>query len=262
MGETFRDQKERWLLTLALAALVLLLFVKIKFAVPEFMKGPDWVWLISALQSKVFEDIVGDLLTGVIAAYFFYVLIDLRPRLKRERTTLRVLNLLIASVIHSYETTHFFGHTMAIDQVSETLLAKDKVDRHLKEVKDSPNLGKLKCALFTAHSRFADFQQTLGMAATLSPERALQWLVITDKIRLLVDEYPNHPESDVYVPSQVFAEDNPELDRDAMEFIRYYSDLHEFRESLQTCFYEFLEQANKWIALENREIGGAEVAVA
>ena len=37
----------------------------------------DWPRLIAALQSDAFEDIAGDLLTGLIAAYFFYVLIDL-----------------------------------------------------------------------------------------------------------------------------------------------------------------------------------------
>ncbi len=38
--------------------------------------------------------------------------------------------------------------------------------------------------------------------------------------------------------------------------------MYKFRDSLRICFYQFLEQANKWIALENIEIRGAEIAAA
>nr|WP_314481866.1 hypothetical protein [uncultured Pseudomonas sp.] len=243
-----KDRREFWLFWGAWFAFGLLLIVKIKFDVPVAMK--DWPRLITALQSDAFEDIVGDLLTGLIAAYFFYVLIDLWPRHKNEGKALRILNLLIASVIQAYEKRHFFAHTMAITQVDEKILTKDRIDVFLEEVKALPDYSKLKCALFTAHSRLSDFQQTLAIASQLGADRALQWLVITDKVRLFVDEYEKHPESDTYRPSQVFYEDTVDLDQDHKDFIRYYSDMTEYREALRISFYEFLEQANRWVAPE------------
>lgn len=249
MFDFWKAARERWLLFGALVALVLLVIVKVKFAVPEFMKAPDWATWVSFFQSKAFEDIVGDLLTGLIAAYFFYVLIDLVPRTKRERLSRGTLNLLVASIIDSYIKRHWFGHAMAITQVSELILTKDSIDQCLKEVDEKPGLGKLKCALFTAHSRLPDFQKTLTIAAMLGPEETLQWLVITDKVRLLVEEYGNEPESDVYTSTQVFDVNNtPEVDRDDREFIDYASGVHAFRSSLQSCFYEFLEEARRWVA--------------
>lgn len=74
---------------------------------------------------------------------------------------------------------------------------------------------------------------------------------LTDKVRLLVDEYENHPESDAYRPSQVFGDDDTaDLERDHEDFIRYFNDMTEYRGSLRVCFYEFLEQANRWVAHE------------
>lgn len=247
----WKDTRERWLLVGALFALVLLVIVKVKLEVPESMKGPEWATWVSFFQAKAFEDIVGDLLTGLIAAYFFYVLIDLLPRHKNEKKSLGILNLLIASVIQAYDKRHFFAHTMAVTQADVTILTKERIDAFLEEVKERPDYAKLKCALFTAHSRFADFQQTLSIASPLGPDRALQWLVITDKVRLLVDEYENHPESEVYRPSQVFYDDTVDLDQDHKDFIRYFSDMEGFRDSLKFCFYEYLEEIKKWIAPED-----------
>lgn len=248
MFSFLKDRREFWLFWGVWIAFAFLLVVKIKFDVPVAMK--DWPRLIAALQSDAFEDVVGDLLTGLIAAYFFYVLIDLWPRHKNEAKALRILNLLIASVIQAYEKRHFFAHTMAITQADEKILTKERIDVFLEEVKERPDYFKLKCALFTAHSRFSDFRQTLAIASPLGADRALQWLVLTDKVRLFVDEYENHPESDTYRPSQVFSNDTVDLDQDHKDFIRYFSDMTEYRDSLRICFYEFLEQANRWVAPE------------
>lgn len=251
MFDFFKETRERWLLFSAFVALALLVMVKVKFSVPEFMEVPGWATWVSFFQSKAFEDIAGDLLTGLIAAYFFYVLIDLLPRHKNEKKSLRILNLLIASVIQAYEKRHFFAHTMAVTQADVQILTKEKIDAFLEEVKERPDYAKLKCALFTAHSRFSDFRQTLSIASLLGPDRALQWLVIIDKVRLLGDEYENHPESDVYRPSQVFYEDAVDPDQEYKDFIRYFSDMQSFRDSLRDCFYEYLEETKKWIVPED-----------
>ncbi|EGH04482.1 hypothetical protein AO286_22710 [Pseudomonas syringae] len=98
--------------------------IKVKFPTTDYMLA-EWPRAVLFLQSKAFEDIVGDLLTGLIAAYFFYVVIEVIPRLRKEKQTMDVLNRLVAS----YAKTHWFGHKMAINQVNLDLLTLDSLNR-------------------------------------------------------------------------------------------------------------------------------------
>lgn len=248
MFKFWESRYEQALCGLAVLSFIALLCVKIKFAVPEIAKQAWLEGLIRVLQSKAFEDIAGDLLTGLVAAYVFYLFIDVVPRVKRAQASLGVLNMVAGSVVHSYQTTHFFGHSMAITQVGADVLAADNLRKLLEEVKAGANYPKLKCALFTAHSRAADFQNSLVVAAALDTSRVLQWLVICDKVRLLSDEYLQEPQSEHFVPSQVF-NPNAEIDLEGRheEFLDYSSALNLYRQGLQLCVYEFLEEILRWV---------------
>lgn len=247
MWDFLRDRSERTLCAWAVGALLCLCAVKVKFPATDYMLS-EWPKVVQTLQSKAFEDIVGDLLTGLVAAYLFYVVIDVLPRIRKEKQTMEVLNRLVASVVDSYAKAHWFGHTMAITQIQLDILTIDKLDRMIKEVKqDKPSFGKLKCALFTAHSRYSDFSSTLNLAASLGSARALQWLVLTDKVRLLIDNYEAHPESDDYEPGHVYGSRRSEIDDNAVDFLEYESALDDFMGSLQVGVLEYLEQARNWI---------------
>lgn len=248
-----KDRSERMLSAWAVVALLCLCAVKVKFPPTDYMLSA-WPRVVLILQSKAFEDIVGDLLTGLIAAYFFYVVIDVIPRIRKEKQTMEVLNRLVASVVDSYAKAHWFGHTMAITQVNLDFLTLNSLDRMIEEVKqDKPSFGKLKCALFTAHSRYSDFSSTLNLAASMSSEHALQWLVLTDKVRLLVDNYEAHPESDDYEASHVYGSERSKIDDTAMDFLEYESALDGFMGSLQLGVLEYLEQARNWISPFRRD---------
>ena len=248
MWDFLKDKSERMLCAWAVGALLCLCAIKVKFPTTDYMLA-EWPRAVLILQSKAFEDIVGDLLTGLIAAYFFYVVIEVIPRLRKEKQTMDVLNRLVASVVDSYAKTHWFGHTMAINQVNLDLLTLDSLNRMIEEVKQNrPSLGKLKCALFTAHSRYSDFCSTLNLAASMGSERALHWLVLTDKIRLLVDNYEAHPASEDYDASHVYGSGRSEIDDTAVDFLEYESALNSFMGSLQFGVLEYLEQVKNWIS--------------
>ena len=248
MFEFLKDRFEIRLFTWASLAFVCLCAIKVKFPVTDYMLT-EWPKVVMFFQSKAFEDIVGDLLTGLIAAYFFYVVIDVIPRMRKEKQNMEVLNRLVASIVDSYAKAHWFGHTMAITQLDLSLLALDNLDKLIAEVKKkNPNFGKLKCALFTAHSRYSDFSATLTIASSISSERALQWLVLTDKVRLLVDNYEGDPVSDDYEPIHVFGSRRKEVDETAVDFMEYESAIDGFRGSLQIGVLEYLEQARNWIS--------------
>lgn len=248
MWDFLKNRSERKLCAWAVGALLCLCAVKVKFPAMDYMIS-DWPRVVAFFQSKAFEDIVGDLLTGLIAAYFFYVVIDVVPRLRKEKQVMGVLNRLVSSVVDSYATTDWFGHTKEITQVDLDLLTPDRIDMLIDEVKqERPSFGKLKCALFTAHSRLSDFTSTLNLAASLGSERALQWLVLTDKVRLLVDNYEAHPESDDYEPGHVYGSLRGQIDDHAVDFLEYESALNHFMESLQFGVLEYLEQVRNWIS--------------
>lgn len=248
MLDFLKDKSERKYCAWAVVALLCLCAVKVKFPATDYMLSA-WPKLVLFFQSSAFEDIVGDLLTGLIAAYFFYVVIDVIPRIRKEKQTMDVLNRLVGSVVDSYAKAHWFGHTMAITHVNLDYLTLESLDRMIEEVKqDKPSFGKLKCALFTAHSRYSDFSSTLSLAASMGSERALQWLVLTDKVRLLVDNYDAHPESEDYDASHVFGSARNEIDDTAVDYLQYESALIGFMESLQFCVQEYLEKARNWMS--------------
>lgn len=249
MPEFLKDRREAYLFCSAWVCFALLLVVKIKLPVPHWMSSPKWAEYVQFFQSKVLEDIAGDLLTGLIAAYFFYVVIDIFPRLKKEADSKRILNLLIAAVMDSYDKIHWFGHAMSITQVDNSILTIGNIDGFIEEIESRPNISKLKCALFTAHSRFADFEKTLSIAALLGPAEVLQWLVITDKIRIFTEQYENHPQSDLYTLTSVLnPESAPEIDRDVEAYVEFEADVLIYQQILQVGMTEFLIEARNWIA--------------
>lgn len=93
------------------------------------------------------------IVVGLISAYIFYLLIDLLPRAKRERSILRVLNLLLTSVVDAYERTRIFGHETAIAVLDTDILKSQRLEQHFQVVRTlSVMFLKLKYAMETAHS--------------------------------------------------------------------------------------------------------------
>ncbi|WP_439857215.1 hypothetical protein [Pseudomonas syringae] len=125
----------------------------------------------------------------------FYVVVELLPQLRKEQLNLRPLNLITASIIDAYERTRVYGHETPINSIDVAVLAIDNLKVLKNSVVTKADVLKLKFAMETAHSRYPDFQHCLTIAASISPEHALDWLVLTDKIRLLADEYGSWPVS-------------------------------------------------------------------
>lgn len=190
----WRDTKERWLLAGAVLAFVLVCLINIKLPLLPALKNYH---LAGVLGSEATANVASDLLIGLISAYMFYLVIDLLPRNRKDKDTLKILNLLVASVVDAYERTRIFGHETPITSIDTSTLDTARLNNHVEAIK-KPGIEflKLKFAMDTAHSRYSDFQHTLGLAANLSPEHALKWLVLSDKMRLLAEVYgtqPNNP---------------------------------------------------------------------
>ncbi len=189
----WRETREKWLLAAALVVLGLIVLINLKLDVWPWLKGGK---IAAFLTDESTGSVSSDLLVGLFSAYVFYVVIELIPSYRREKLTLTPLNLIVASVIDAYERTRIYGHETPITSIDVSVLAIDNLTAHKSSVVTNAQILKLKFAMETAHSRYPDFQHCLTMAASISPEHALNWLVLTDKVRLLAEQcssWPLHP---------------------------------------------------------------------
>ena len=251
----WKNHKEVGLLSLTITAFMLLVFVKFRLPLIADLKG---LWIGHLLTTEAFGEVLGDLLIGLISAYVFYILIDLWPRKKRERSTLRTLNLVLATVVDAYERARAYGHEPPISVIDPSILTLERLSQNIEMVKSPEELlSGLKFAMETAHSRYSDFQGTLVLAAELSPEHALAWLGITDKIRLLAIEfetYPKHPwpRNLDYMPCLDDVVDN-QTGFEYERYQEYLAALEASRQTLQLRLMEFFEQARAWVSTTNSQ---------
>ncbi|WP_088742488.1 hypothetical protein [Cobetia sp. QF-1] len=214
-------------------SLVVLIFSEMQFELYEPLKG---TLIGNILVNEAAPRIAAGLSLSIVSAYLFYLIVDVVPRKRRQRQTLDVLNFLLSSVLHSYDNCHIFGHSIAINRIESYASNEERLSdtmenlKCLKSVTDE-QAEKLVCAMQTADSRSSDFNQALVLAVNLSPVYALQWLVITDKVKLLASYYGRDP----YALRQ-------ELDEDVTD--EYLLD--NYRSSICLHFLEFVEEVVVW----------------
>ncbi|MGY3296205.1 hypothetical protein ACVWY1_000623 [Pseudomonas sp. TE6288] len=102
--------------------------------------------------------------------------------------------------------------------------------------------------LSSTNGSYGSIAVSRAIASSISSEHALQWLVLTDKVRLLVDNYEGDPVSDDYKPIHVFGSRRSEIDETAIDFLEYESSINGFRGSLQIGVLEYLEPVRNWIS--------------
>lgn len=159
--------------------------------------------------------------------------------------------MIVAAVIDAYERTRVFGHETPITSIDLAVLDIEKLKVHKSELVTKRDLLKVKFAMETGHSRYPDFQHALAMAASISPEHALSWLVLTDKVRLLAEQYelwPVNPLANNYL-----GEPTSEQQRDAnlMEvYGQYQKDMARIEGTLRLRFTEVIEATIFWLELQ------------
>lgn len=235
-----KNKKDRNLIILALCAFVVLCLVEAGFSLPKYFVGTS---LGALLTENSFKNIVSGLSLSIVAAYIFYVFIDLMPRARTERDTKIVLDSLLAAILDAYARCRVFGHETAISHVDQTVLSEKWLLENRSLLKDQKaKLIPLKFALQTADSRLEDFRHSLPLAVFLSPNDAMQWLIIIDKVRLLAENYGSQPE---VKDEQLHLVDT---DSDDNPLKLYKSDLN-FR------LLELIEQVIEWRGYRTNENG-------
>ncbi len=192
------------------------------------IKNFDIVILGSLLKSDGIKTIFG----GIVSAYIFYIFIEIMPIYEKERKSLEVLDQAIASIVEGFFNPNMWQHEKSIRHIKfELKTSNSKIKESIENIKKgNVSFLQLKFTMQTAHSRYSDFQNLLALAVTLSPQHALYWLDLTDKVRLLADEYDN----------QTF---DPDMNPTEL-----------FRSSLQLRVMEFFESTIDWNRLEKKSV--------
>lgn len=242
----FKDGKEKLLAGLAAGALVLIVLINLKLPVWAIFKGSGAVPFLTAESTG---SVASDLLVGLFSAYLFYLIVELFPTYKRDKDTLKSLNLLVASVADAYETPSAFAHERPIDTVDLKVLTR--LEALMGRIVTEPLLYDLKSAMETGHSRYQDVQHALHMATSISPKHAVAWLVLTDKLRLLAQEcdaYPISPfaENPLGEPTEEQKKDT----RVMAEHGKYLLKMKDVTGTLKQRVSEVLEASLKWMKLQ------------
>jgi hypothetical protein len=176
-----RDKREARLLIAALTCFGLLLVVKIKLPVAVFMKV--WPGLIEFLQSKPFEEVVGDTMTGLVSAYIFYLIIDVLPRTRREKNTKDVLAAVLSSVVHSFYEAKFSAHSYPLDKFSPLTL--DDISKAKEVVEIGPTPSQLFSLSLASKWNQPKLSNTLQLAVSMGVDHSVSWLNLIDSVARL-----------------------------------------------------------------------------
>jgi hypothetical protein len=231
----FKDKNERILLASSIISIVILMLSAPRFSLIASLEGTFIGYL---LTTEKYLAIFENLLIGFLAAYVFYIINSYLPRQKQRSDSLKLLNSCVASIIDSYKRKRIFGHETALPYVNTECLDPEWLNIQISEIKkNETDALKLKFSLDTAHTRESDFKNLLQVALTLSPKHAEKWLVLTDKVRLLSENYGSQPHAT----------------DEQMSLIRMRSKdspMHDYHTTLELRIMEFMEVTVEWLALE------------
>ena len=190
----WKDRKEQLLFVFILILFLFLCFLESHLPLLNGLNG-GFIEFVFASDGGL-KTISSGLCISTIAAYIFYVFIDLLPRSRKEQRLKNTLNLVIASILDSYDKRKVYGHEVSISYSNTEVLKAEWLKSTLAELKHKHtpcDYLKLKFAMQTAYTRLTFFNHSLPLAVSLSPEKALQWLDLMDKVRLLAENYEETP---------------------------------------------------------------------
>ncbi|WP_122454744.1 hypothetical protein [Pseudomonas viridiflava] len=242
MGRFFVFLQDRYLDVLVLLAFLLLCVVKIKFAVP-----PEWEgsWAVGVLSSAAFEDIVGSILASIVAAYIFYLFIDVIPKKKRMAETDFALDNILASIVSSYKNLSG-GHTsIDLDRHNLKVLDIKSLKDLAEKVKDDGIYdGLLSVVLHVRYIQHILDQGTM-LAESLSSRHAMFWIQICAHARDLAGMFEQMPQHPLFVSSDVFGDKQDEYACE-VGYREYQLRMIHYRDRLRVRGWLLLEDILFW----------------
>jgi len=212
-----------------LLAFLLLILVQVKISAP-----PEWedTWVVNALSSSAFENITSSILASIVAAYIFYVFIEVIPRGKALAETHLSLDNILASIVLSYVHTSRPHLNSNLDRQDVRILELSKLTEVVEETKIVALYNKILSAALHARDVEHVLDQGTIMASSISSKHTMFWIQICARSRELAELLDQMPHHDLFVASDVFR-DAPD-DYGQPERFRIYSiEMDHYRDRLR-----------------------------
>lgn len=235
--------RDRALLGASVVALVLLVLVKVKLDVPAFMKGSEWKTWVEFFQSKAFEDIVGDMLTGLVAAYIFYVFIDWMPRVNAERKARKLLNSLVSGHVESFQRAEIFGHSRSLAEFGD--LRIEDIEANLQTLRGETEVASLLAISYMSRWSHQMMSDSLQVSLVLGIPQAQIWMELTSRVAKIKYLSEEAEKSGVLGRLRSNVEN---IGAYVICDISFFDD-REWNEAIKSQSRKFFEQARKWIEM-------------
>lgn len=189
LNKSYLESYDSMLFLLMVFIVFILFLIEAQLPVPSILRNTP---IGQVLVDKRFVEVSSNLTLSLISAYVFYILIDFLPRKRKYEKTMVVLNSILASVFDNYRNSGIFSHEVHLTHVKLEALSVENITSEIstlrdKQIDEKELLRKLVKSTAVANIRIPDFEHTLSLTVNLSTDKALQWLVLTQKVRLLVE---------------------------------------------------------------------------
>jgi len=220
-----------------LVSLSALIIATLQMPVLDFLKGGV---LEPILTSPFLLELSKVLSSGVVVGCLVFFLSEYVPRRRAAVDNAGALNSVLATVVTALERPGFFNHEYP---ATFFYSIRDQLAKPVAEARHNIGARKisvasLKCGTEVASTRYEDFRGCLVLAAQISPQHALQWLELIDRVRLLSEEFEKFPgaRTDLTYSYSVKPPHSP------LE----YSETQMFYENCGVRMSRFLESAQSW----------------
>jgi hypothetical protein len=181
--------QDKTLASIALGSIIMLVVVKVQVAVPELLHGVKWAIWIPLFQSTEFQDVLGDLLSGIISAYIFYLLIDFLPRVSKERASKDYLGRLISSHVQTYLKGDITSRDRSLMEFKP--LRGDELDQCQDLLSSAPEVRNLLAMAYLtvwSHQKMVDSLQLVAPFGVTHIEVWIEMTSCISKIKYLTEK--------------------------------------------------------------------------
>ncbi|MNJ34127.1 hypothetical protein D3C77_288260 [compost metagenome] len=226
----------------AVIAFLLLLLVKIKLVPPPEIA--NW-WAVEFLASKNFEDVSSNILSSIVAAYAFYLVIEFFPAQKRMRDTKLILDNLLASIVLSYEDELGSYSSGTIYDHNLECLRQDYLDGLIAKIQEQADYSSLYSTALHAASILNALDQGAVLANTISPMHSMYWIKITAKARRLASMVKERPRGGLLIPEDVLYGDQSRHSH-IKGYAKLYMKSTNHRDRMRGGYWPLIDEIRNW----------------
>lgn len=141
----------------------------------------------SNIHINTTADIASNILASLIAAYVFYVIIELYPRKKRNQQAIETLDSILATSVKSYELDIHCHIKPTICSPDMSVLEETNLDNLISSLQKDCDIRRMQNIVKYTAELIPTFAHAHTIAATLSKHHIIAWLKIANCANALIN---------------------------------------------------------------------------